>query len=595
MLVASIFPLKEVSVRHWSFAARLSNLWPSVGPLSLAGMLLLLIFVFIFAAPASRGQTAEVTTETVASGLVGPWALAFAPDGRLFLTEQPGRLRVIDASGLRADPVLDLTSIVPGGEAGMLGLAVDPNFLSNHFLYVFHSYNTPTGIKNRVIRLLENNNHATVDRVILESIDGGLHHNAGRIKIGPDGFLYAAVGDGSFGGENDPNRAQSLSSTGGKILRMQLDGTPAPGNPIPQAPYVYALGLRDPQGIAFDSSGQLYATDHGPTSNDEVDIIRSGGNYGWPTCVGICNNPAFIDPIRLFFPETVPPSGATFYSGTALPWNGSFFFAVLGIDSNAAAARHLHRILFDRPGGTQIVQEEQLFKGQFGRLREVIEGADGNLYFTTDNRQASAAATPDDDRVIRIRATAPVMTADFGLTASPDSSSVSRGQAAAFVITVTPISGFNAAVTLSCTGLPAGASCLFAPNPITPAEAPASANLTISTTAASAKLEHFANPVGSRSQVPMYAFWIPVGLALVGSGANPTDRKRKMALFAVVAVVATGVIFIQACGGGASTPPSTPVPSPPPSGGTPVGSYTITILGASGALQHSSMLTLTVK
>ncbi len=568
--------------------------WRAAWLLPVAAMLLVFIII-IFAAPGSRGQSAEVITETIASGLVGPWALAFAADGRLFLTEQPGRVRVIDASGLRAEPVLDLTSIVPGGEAGMLGLAVDPNFLSNHFLYVFHSYNTPTGIKNRVIRLLENNNHASVDRVILDNIDGGMRHNAGRIKIGPDSFLYAAVGDGSFGGENDANRAQSLSSTGGKILRMRLDGTPAPGNPFPQAPYVYALGLRDPQGIAFDSSGQLYATDHGPTSNDEVNITRGGGNYGWPICVGICNNPAFIDPIRLFFPETVPPSGATFYSGTALPWNGSFFFAVLGIDSNAAAARHLHRILFDRPGGTRIVQEEQLFKDRFGRLREVIEGPDGNLYFTTDNRQASAAATADDDRVIRVRAAAPVMTADFGLAVSPDSSSVSRGQAAMFAITVTPISGFNVPVTLSCTGLPAGASCAFTPNPVTPGGAPASANLTISTTAASAQLEHFANPGGSKFQLPMYALWFPFGLALVGSGASVTDRKRKIAVFTVVALIAAALMFTEGCGGGNSTPPSTPGPLPPPSGGTPVGSYTITIIGASGALQHATMVTLTVK
>lgn len=313
----------------------------------------------------------------------------------MFFTEQRGRLRIVSAGGqLLSAPAWDLTSQTPGGEAGMLGLELDRNFASNHRLYVFHCLWTAgagSSVACRITRLVESNNSVTVDKILWEMQGTSGHHNAGRIKIGPDNLLYVATGDIS-----EPGRAQDLANPHGKVLRMTLDGAPAPGNPLADSPYTYAYGFRDPQGLAFDASGQLYGTDHGPVSNDEVNIIHAGKNYGWPNCIGRCGNPAYVDPVRLFHPETAAPSGATFYTGSAiLQWTGSMFFATLGLADNTFA-KHVHRIKFDRPGGTAITEEEALYRGRYGRTRDVVQGPDGYLYFSSSNGNGT-------DKIIRVR------------------------------------------------------------------------------------------------------------------------------------------------------------------------------------------------
>jgi glucose/arabinose dehydrogenase len=342
--------------------------------------------------PPPPPSTVPVVDEVIASGLTNPWALAFTPDGRLFFTEQPGRIRVITAGGrLLPTPAYDATNIVPGGEAGMLGLAPDPNFASNHFLYVFYCQRNPA-LSCNIVRLVEKNNVAAFDRVVFGYSPSGVGHIGGRLKIGPDHLLYLSSGDWMV-----PDNAQNLDVKAGKILRLTLNGQPASGNPFadPQSAFVYTYGNRDPQGLAFDSSGQLYETEHGPVSNDEVNIVRAGGNYGYPICVGICNDSQFIDPIKLFSPETAPPSGATFYNGSTIPqWDGSFFFAVLGLSGNTFA-HHLHRLRFDS-SGTKIVEEEVLYRGKYGRIRDVIEGPDSALYFCSANGKGT-------DVIVRVK------------------------------------------------------------------------------------------------------------------------------------------------------------------------------------------------
>lgn len=239
----------------------------------------------------------ELVVEEVVGGLEVPWELVFAQDGRWFFTERPGRVRVRSADGnLLPEPAFNEPT--PNTEAGMLGLEIDRDFANNHRMYLF---TCPTQMNCHLLRLVENNNRLTVDRVLLE-VSGGSRHMAGRIKIGPDGFLYVGYGDTGI-----PENSQTLSNLAGKILRMTTDGAPAPGNPFPEQPLVYALGLRDPQGLAWDAADQLYGTDHGESSHDEVNMIFPGRNYGWPTCEGRCGNPAFEDPVKLFFPETALP------------------------------------------------------------------------------------------------------------------------------------------------------------------------------------------------------------------------------------------------------------------------------------------------
>ena len=341
----------------------------------------------------------DLVTEDVATGLTVPWSLAFAPDGRLFFTEQPGRLRVITSQGLLATPLLDLTATTAGGEAGTTGMDLDKNFATNGFLYMHYCLKTP--FHCQVVRVIVTpQNTATIDKVLLDyPVVGQSDHTGGRLKVGPDNLLYLSTGDHRI-----DMSAQDLTSWNGKILRMNLDGTPAAGNPFPQQnPFVYSYGHRDPQGLAFDSSGQLYETEHGPVSNDEVNIIFKGKNYGWPLCVGICHNPAFVDPIKLFNPQTAPPSGATFYYGATIPgWDGTFLFAVLGLDGNTFA-HHVHQLKFDKPGGTTITFEQILWQNVFGRIRDVAEGPDGFLYFSTSNIGQSANPHPGDDRIVRAR------------------------------------------------------------------------------------------------------------------------------------------------------------------------------------------------
>src|SRR5437764_7617771 len=295
-------------------------------------------------------------TEDVATGLDNPWSLAFAPDGRLFFTEQPGRLRVIDKTGLVAQPIFDITGQNAGGEAGLTGMDLDPSFGSNGFIYVHYCVFQGKGALNcQVARLIATGNSARLDKVLFDYVSVLPDHTGGRLKVGPDHLLYLGTGD-----HQNQQSSQDLNSLSGKILRMNLDGTPAAGNPFPTAPYVYALGLRDPQGLAWDSSGQLYGTDHGPISNGAVRILLRGKNYGWPNCIGICNHPNYVDPVKLFTPQTIPPSDAAFYHGSTIPgWDGSMLFAVLGLGNNNDA-HHVHRLKFDRIGGTTVVDEQIL-------------------------------------------------------------------------------------------------------------------------------------------------------------------------------------------------------------------------------------------
>jgi glucose/arabinose dehydrogenase len=334
----------------------------------------------------------EILTETVATGLENPWSLAFAPDGRLFVGERPGRIRVIDAQGqLKAGTVVDKKQL--GTNLGELcGIAVDPNFSQNHFLYVFHTY--PEQPSDRIVRLVEQNDTALLDREILTLPSGSC---GGRIKFGPDGFLYATTASGGSGPGPGSDDAQKLDNLRGKILRVTPDGAPAPGNPLAQSP-IYAYGFRNPLGIAFDSSGQLYATDQGPILNDKLHIVRAGHNYGWPSCTGACD-PA----IRLFFPTSVSAASMTFYQGTALPgWDNSLLVGVLGLPAKPIG-QHIHRLLLDRPGGTAIKEEELLFQG-FDRILDVAEGPNEFLYFSTSNREENGTyVLGPDDRIMRIR------------------------------------------------------------------------------------------------------------------------------------------------------------------------------------------------
>lgn len=323
---------------------------------------------------------AALPVTVVASGLDIAWAMAFTPDGRLFITERPGRLRVVINDVLQAAPVMTI-AVSNAGEGGLLGLAADPSFATNGYLYAFV---TAPGPVNRIVRLVVTGNTASQDAVLLDGIPASTaRHNGGRLKVGPDGMLYATTGDA-----NNTAFSQNAASLAGKILRLTRTGAVPPDNPTPGS-YVYTLGHRNAQGLAWDALNTLYATEHGESSNDEVNRIQPGRNYGWPIIQGRGNNPAYVDPVYLFFPDTCAPSGATFVtSGLLSQWNGDLLFTCLrGV--------HLHRLRFAGPGSDQVIAHERLYANAYGRLRDAIVGPDGAVYVTTSNGGGA-------DRLLRI-------------------------------------------------------------------------------------------------------------------------------------------------------------------------------------------------
>ncbi|WP_322798656.1 PQQ-dependent sugar dehydrogenase [Thermoflexus sp.] len=346
--------------------------------------------------PSTSPLTFQPRVEVVAAGLEVPWALAFAPDGRIFVTERPGRIRVIENGQLRPEPVAVLP-VAATGEGGLMGLALDPNFAQNGQLYVMYTYRSGGALRNRISRLTLRGNTAGEEMVLVDNIPGANIHNGGRLAFGPDGKLYATTGDAA-----QRNLAQQLDSLAGKILRLNPDGTIPPDNPFPGS-YVYSYGHRNPQGLAWHpTTGQLYSTEHGPTGEmglccrDELNLIRPGGNYGWPRVTGIAGDPRFIDPILYSGEEsTWAPAGMAFVTGDRLvPWKDHLFFATL-------RGQHLHHVVLG-PDGTSVVFHEELFRGEFGRIRDVVMGPDGALYFTTSNRDGRGQPRSGDDRILRI-------------------------------------------------------------------------------------------------------------------------------------------------------------------------------------------------
>jgi len=341
-------------------------------------------------------QTPALSTEAVLRGLEAPWAIDFAPDGRIFLTERPGRIRIARDGQLQTAPWMTL-EVADVSEAGLLGLALDPQFAQNRFVYVAYTYRSATGrLVNRLVRLRDDpaTGRGTLDRVLMDEVAGAPNHDGGRVRFGPDGRLYWTMGDAQ-----QQDLAQDRASPNGKILRLNADGTIPGDNPLPNSP-VYSVGHRNPQGLSWQpGTRRLYATEHGPSGGqgccrDEVNYIEPGGNYGWQVITGDERRDGMLPPvIHSGTSLTWAPGGAAFVSRG--PWAGSLVFT--GLRGQA-----LYRVVLDPNDPRKVVNFETLFERQFGRLRDVVEGPDGALYILTSNRDRRGSPAPDDDRVIRL-------------------------------------------------------------------------------------------------------------------------------------------------------------------------------------------------
>ena len=342
----------------------------------------------------------EAVAELVAEELKAPWALDFTPDGRIFITEKEGNIRVFANNELQDAPYLVIEEVAPEGEGGLLGLAVDPNFASNGLFYVYYSYKEASGaLSNRVVRWRDTGQTAENPTIILEGIPGNRIHNGGRLKFGPDGKLYVTIGDAA-----SRILAQDISSLAGKILRINSDGTIPADNPIPGSP-VYSYGHRNPQGLAWHpETGDLFATEHGPVGHDEVNLIVPGGNYGWPEVGGDETGEGFIPPVLHSGIETWAPSGAAFYDGDVMPahWQGRLLFAAL-------RGQRIVWVDFQEPDYQHVQREDSIFVRLHGRIRDVVLGPDGHLYFLTNNLDGRGRPREGDDLLLRIAPVAGVL------------------------------------------------------------------------------------------------------------------------------------------------------------------------------------------
>ena len=360
---------------------------------------LLPVLVFLICAGSRdslHGATPDFNIETVVRGLDTPWAIDFAPDSRIFVTERPGRIRIVEHGQLYAEPWITL-DVASGGEAGLLGLAIDPQFSQNRYVYVAYSYRAGTfSFRNRLARLREEpkTGKGIFDKILIDDLAGANNHDGGRVKFGPDGKLYWTTGDAQT-----TRYAQNIKSLNGKILRLSPDGTVPADNPFTNS-YVYSFGHRNSQGLAWQpGTGRLYATEHGPSGfqgccRDEVNYIEPGKNYGWPEIRGDQTKDGMISPvIQSGTKETWAPAGAVF--ATHGPWAGSLLFTGL-------RGQSLYRVVIDQNDPRKMQTFERHFSHQFGRLRDIVEGPDKALYLLTSNRDGRGSPVPDDDRVIRL-------------------------------------------------------------------------------------------------------------------------------------------------------------------------------------------------
>ena len=306
-------------------------------------------------------------------GLDLPTSLAFAGDGRLFFTERrTGRVRLVQDGLLAPEPVLEL-DVVQLRETGLLGLALHPGFPEPPYMYVYYTY-APTGgrIANQVARFRFQDGRATQMEVLLDGIPASSIHNGGVLGFGPDGKLYVTVGDAGRS-----SNAQDTESLLGKVVRLNADGTIPEDNRFRGSP-VYSFGHRNIFGLAFHPiTGDVFITENGPQVNDEVNLVRPGGNYGWPEVTGRASDSRYVDPLITFTPN-IAPTQAIFYTGDRLgeAYQGDLFFG----DWNRG---ELHRLRLAEPQYQQAVGHQVVYRHTGSGIVGLAQGPDGYLYFST--------------------------------------------------------------------------------------------------------------------------------------------------------------------------------------------------------------------
>lgn len=352
--------------------------------------------------PAFTGQTrigsvkttTPITSTAIASSLTNPWGITSLPDGRLLITEKAGNMRIVTQTGSVGSPITGIPSVNSEGQGGLLGLALDPQFSSNRMVYWVFAENVSGGTLTSVAKGRLSTNESTIENPTIiyranPSANSTLHYG-GRILFDSSGNLFVSTGERSII-ETRPF-AQSITTALGKIVRITTNGTPASGNPTFSGsgalPELYSIGHRNPQGMAIHpTTGDLWQSEHGPRGGDEINLVKPGKNYGWPTITygieyggqpingGLTQQNGLEQPVYYWDPS-ISPGGMVFYKGNRIPeWQNNLFIGTLN-------GQHIIRLVIN--SNNKVVGEERLLASENQRFRDITQGQDGSLYAITD-------------------------------------------------------------------------------------------------------------------------------------------------------------------------------------------------------------------
>ena len=337
----------------------------------------------------------RVDTQSVATGLDTPWEILWGPDDHIWMTERYGRVSRLNPETGERQTLLNIDAVYEQGELVLLGMVLHPDFQNTPYVYLVYNYLSGSSIRERLVRYTYDQGSLSSPTVLLEGIDGSSIHNGARLVIDSLERLYFTTGDAG-----NTAHSQDLNSLSGKILRLNLDGSIPEDNPFPDS-YIYTYGHRNPQGLVISPEGIIYSSEHGPASDDEMNIIEKGRNYGWPDVMGYCDDASETtfceennvkEPIAAWTP-TLAVAGTGFYHQDAIPeWTNSLLMTTL-------KESELVQLKLSADG-SEVVEEQVWFDEWFGRLRDVAVAPDGRVFVAVSNRDGRGDPRPGDDRIV---------------------------------------------------------------------------------------------------------------------------------------------------------------------------------------------------
>lgn len=357
-------------------------------------ILTLLLFAFLACKKSNAPEEVinntpvELQTSVIVAGLAQPWEIIYGPDEQLWITERAGKISRVNPLTKQITPLLTINDVVSIGEGGLLGMVLHPDFTTFPYVYVVYNYNSTNGYREKVVRYSFANNALTSPNIIIQDIPASSIHNGSRLLISADKKLIMTTGDAA-----NTALSQNMNSLAGKVLRLNLDGTIPSDNPFAGS-YIYSLGHRNSQGLVFVGD-KLFSSEHGPATDDELNLILRGRNYGWPNVSGFCDTQSesafctannVVEPLFNWTP-TVAAAGLTFYNNNRIPqWKNSLLMTTL------KASKIIQLKLNDNQ--TAIESTIDFFGNEFGRKRAICVGKQGEVYFITGNGS--------DDKVVMI-------------------------------------------------------------------------------------------------------------------------------------------------------------------------------------------------